>query len=243
MSNTRTALITGASAGLGRALATALAHRGWQLVLDARTAEPLAKVYNHLAPLTSVIAIPGDVSVHAHREQLTRALTAVGRLDLLVNNASTLGPSPLPPLAELDLDELSTIYRTNVIAPLGLIQLGLSLLVASHGLVINVSSDAAIESYPGWGGYGSAKSALDHVSQTLAAENPAVHFYAVDPGDMRTAMHQTAFPGQDISDRPEPESVIPGLLKLIEGRPPSGRYRVADLTPAMEFVGKEGITS
>jgi short-subunit dehydrogenase len=231
------ALITGASAGLGRALATSLARRGWTLVIDARNSDRLNRVADELSALTEVIALPGDVSVRQHREQLHAAVLAAGRLDLLVNNASTLGPSPLPGLAELDLAQLSEIYHINVTAPLGLIQLTLPILTESDGIVVNISSDAGVEHYERWGGYGSAKSALDHLTGTLAAEHPALRFYAVDPGDMRTAMHQAAFPGEDISDRPEPEVVVPHLLSLIDARPASGRYRAA------EFATAEGLIS
>ncbi|HEY2041668.1 MAG TPA: SDR family oxidoreductase [Jatrophihabitans sp.] len=223
------ALVTGASAGLGLALAKELARRQWSLVIDARDAKRLYRVADELSQLTEVNAVAGDVSVHQHRVELAAAVEAIGRLDLLVNNASTLGPTPLPPLSQLPLDELSEIMHVNVTGALGLIQLLLGRLRDSGGSIINISSDAAIEHYEGWGGYGAAKSALDHLTGTLAAENPGTPFYAVDPGDMRTAMHQAAFPGEDISDRPLPETVVPGLLALIETRPPSGRYRAADL--------------
>jgi short-subunit dehydrogenase len=222
------ALVTGASAGLGKALATALARRQWTLILDARTDVTLASVTAELSRDTEVVAVTGDVSIAAHRAQLLAVIEQVGRLDLLVNNASTLGPSPMPALTHLDLAELSEIYHVNVIAPLGLIQASLPTLTESDGIVLNISSDAAIEHYVGWGGYGSAKAALDYITGTLAAENPQLHWYAVDPGDMRTAMHQRAFPGEDISDRPLPETVVPALLNLIDTRPASGRYRAAD---------------
>jgi NAD(P)-dependent dehydrogenase (short-subunit alcohol dehydrogenase family) len=231
------ALITGASAGLGRALAIALAERGWTLVIDARNPSRLYRVAAELEKVTVVRAIPGDVAVRHHREELTRAVEDLGSLDVLMNNASTLGPSPLPALADLDLAELSDVIRVDVLAPLGLIQTTLPLLRQSGGLVLNISSDAAVAHYEGWGGYGSAKAALDHLTGTLAAENSDVLWYAVDPGDMRTEMHQAAFPGEDISDRPTPESVVPSLLSLIDSRPPSGRYRAA------EFATTEGISS
>ena len=231
------AVITGASAGLGRALSLALARRGWSLVIDARGADRLRAVAEELSELTEVAAIPGDVVLPDHRGQLARAVADHGRLDLLVNNASTLGPTPLHVLVDLEPADLSEILRIDAIAPLALIQLLLPAVTASDGLIVNISSDAAVSAYQGWGGYGAAKAALDHLTGTLAAENPATRFYAVDPGDMRTAMHQAAFPGEDISDRPEPESVVPSLLRLIDLRPPSGRYRAA------EFVQPRGIAS
>ncbi|HEV7974556.1 SDR family NAD(P)-dependent oxidoreductase [Amycolatopsis sp.] len=218
------ALITGASAGLGLALAKALAGRGWSLVIDARGEEALSRAHAELAKLTDVVAIPGDVADPAHRRELA---AAAGKLDLLVNNASALGPSPLPRLADYPLDEWEHVYRVDVLAPLGLIQATLPALAG--GIVVNVSSDAAVEAYEGWGGYGSAKAALDHVTAILGAEHPDLAVYAFDPGDMRTEMHQRAFPGEDISDRPEPESVVPALLDLIANRPASGRYRAQEL--------------
>jgi NAD(P)-dependent dehydrogenase (short-subunit alcohol dehydrogenase family) len=218
------ALITGASRGFGRALAVALAGRGWSLIVDGRDAASLAQLS---IPDTQVV--PGDVADPRHRAELAAAVERAGRLDLLVNNASTLGPSPLPPLARLAVDDLAEVLRVNTIAPLALVQLALPALVAAGGTVVNVSSDAAVEAYPGWGGYGASKSALDHLTAVLAAENEAVRWYAFDPGDMRTDMHQAAFPGEDISDRPEPETVVPALLRLLADRPASGRYRAADL--------------
>jgi NAD(P)-dependent dehydrogenase (short-subunit alcohol dehydrogenase family) len=226
------ALITGGSAGLGRALAIALAGRGWDLVIDARGAELLAATSAELRALPghgAVLPVAGDIAEAAHRDQLAAAVETLGRLDLLVNNASTLGPTPLPGLAELQIADLDRIYQVNVHAPLALFQLLLPALAESGGMLVNISSDAAVAHYEGWGGYGSAKAALDHLTLTLAAEHPALRCYAVDPGDMRTAMHQAAFPGEDISDRPLPESVVPGLLELIDNRPASGRYRAADL--------------
>jgi NAD(P)-dependent dehydrogenase (short-subunit alcohol dehydrogenase family) len=222
------ALITGGSLGLGRALATELARRGWSLVVDGRRADLLDELVADLAP-GSVTVLPGDVTDPAHRTSLLSAVQRQGRLDLLVNNASNLGPSPLPPLRDYPFDRLSAVFETNVFAPVALIQLHLPVLVASAGAIVNISSDAAVEAYKGWGGYGSAKAALDQASAVLAVEEPALHIYAFDPGDMRTEMHQAAFPGEDISDRPDPESVIPALLALIGARPPSGRYRARDL--------------
>ena len=221
------ALITGASRGLGRAAAHALARRGWSLIVDARRAADLTGAMRGLA---DVVAVPGDVTDPGHRARLAEVASRAGRLDVLVNNASRLGPSPQPPLASYPLDELGRVYDTNVFAPLALIQLLAVPLTAAAGAVVNVSSDAATEAYPGWGGYGSAKAALDQITAVLAAEQPSLRCYAFDPGDMRTDMHQQAFPGEDISDRPEPEAVVPALLRLLDERPPSGRYRASDLT-------------
>jgi NAD(P)-dependent dehydrogenase (short-subunit alcohol dehydrogenase family) len=216
------AIITGASRGLGRALARALAHRGYELILDARGAADLTAVADELRGLTEVSAIPGDITDDWHRGALIAA--AGDRLDLLVNNASSLGPSPQPSLARYPLAELARVYEVNLIAPLALIQGALPLL-GEGGVVINLTSDAAVEPYPGWGGYGSAKAALDQVTSILAAEHPELRVYAVDPGDMRTDMHQRAFPGEDISDRPPAEDSVPGLLELIGGELASGRYQ------------------
>jgi NAD(P)-dependent dehydrogenase (short-subunit alcohol dehydrogenase family) len=221
-----TAVITGASMGLGRATAQALAGRGWSLVVDARRPGRLAGAMRGLAGVTE---LPGDVTDPAHRVQLAAEVHRLGRLDLLVNNASRLGPSPQPELRDYPLDELSRVYAANVFAPLALIQLLAGPLAAAGGTIVNVSSDAATEAYPGWGGYGSAKAALDQLTAILAAEQPALRCYAFDPGDMRTELHQQAFPGEDISDRPEPELAAAALLRLITARPPSGRYRAADL--------------
>jgi NAD(P)-dependent dehydrogenase (short-subunit alcohol dehydrogenase family) len=222
------ALITGASLGLGRALATELARRGWSLVVDGRRAHLLDDLVARL-PAGSVTAIPGDVTDPAHRNALLEAVKLSGRLDLLVNNASDLGPSPLPHLLDYPLDQLAAVYEIDVLAPIALIRLCHPLLVASTGAVINISSDAGVQAYEGWGGYGSAKAALDQASAVLGVEEPALDVYAFDPGDMRTAMHQKAFPGEDISDRPEPESVVPALLALVDDRPPSGRYQACDV--------------
>lgn len=219
------ALITGGSQGFGRALLAALVDRGWTATTDARDA---AALHAAVAGLPGVRAVPGDVADPAHRAALVAA--AGDRLDLLVHNASTLGPSPLPPLAEIPLDALRHVYEIDVVAPLALTQLALPALArAAAPTVVTLSSDAAVEAYPGWGGYGSAKAALDQIAAVLAAERPDLRVYAVDPGDMRTAMHQAAFPNEDISDRPEPETAVPGLLRLLDRRPDSGRYRAADL--------------
>jgi NAD(P)-dependent dehydrogenase (short-subunit alcohol dehydrogenase family) len=223
------AIITGSSRGLGLALARALADRGWALVLDARGATELERAARELGRLTEVLAIPGDVSDDWHRGALLDA--AGDQVDLLVNNASLLGPSPQPPLAHYPLAVLERVYQVNVLAPLALTQLVLPRLL-DGGRIINVTSDAAIEPYAGWGGYGSAKAALEQLTAILAAEHPTLRVYSVDPGDMRTQMHQEAFPGEDISDRPPPEDSVPGLLRLIEGDLPSGRYQARELAPA-----------
>jgi NAD(P)-dependent dehydrogenase (short-subunit alcohol dehydrogenase family) len=227
----KAALITGGSRGLGLALARELATRGWALVIDARGAEALQAAADELTRMTEVAAIAGDVADEAHRAALVGAAREFGRLDLLANNASLLGPSPPPPLAGYPIDVLEDVYRANVVAPLRLFQLALPLLRADGGRVLNVTSDAGVEAYEGWGGYGSSKAALEQLSNILAAEHPELKVYWVDPGDMNTRMHQEAYPGQDISDRPPPEDSVPGLLRLIDGDLPSGRYRAKDLVP------------
>jgi NAD(P)-dependent dehydrogenase (short-subunit alcohol dehydrogenase family) len=223
------ALVTGASRGLGFATARALAVRGWSLVIDARGADALRAAGTELALTTDVTALPGDVADPSHRAALFDAARRHGRLDLVLNNASLLGPSPQPALVDYPLDELVRVYRVNVLAPLALLQLVLPLLLSSDGVVVNVTSDAAVEPYEGWGGYGSAKAALDQLTAILGKEQPTLKVYALDPGDMRTVMQQEAFPGEDISDRPEPESVVPALLRLVDERLPSGRYRASEL--------------
>lgn len=227
-----TALITGASRGLGLALARALAERGWQLIIDARGSAALQAAANELAQHTEVIAIPGDVTDADHRAALAAAAEAAGGLDAVVNNASILGPSPQPTLLEYPLDVLERVYQANVFAPLALLQAVRGTL-RQGARVINITSDAAVEPYAGWGGYGSSKAALEQLTAILAAENPELHIFSVDPGDMNTQMHQEAFPGEDISDRPPPETSVPGLLALLEGDYPSGRYaaRTVKATP------------
>jgi NAD(P)-dependent dehydrogenase (short-subunit alcohol dehydrogenase family) len=220
------AIITGASRGLGLALARELAARSWALVLDARGASELEQVARELGRQTEVVAVAGDIADAWHRRALIAA--AGPDIDLLVNNASLLGPSPQPELADYPLDDLEHVYRVNVLGPLALAQLALPRL-RDGARIINVTSDAAVEPYEGWGGYGSSKAALDQLTAILAAEQPAVFVYAVDPGDMRTRMHQEAFPDEDISDRPPPEESVPGLLALIEGDLPSGRYRAREV--------------
>jgi NAD(P)-dependent dehydrogenase (short-subunit alcohol dehydrogenase family) len=224
-----TALITGASRGLGLALARELAGRSWRLVIDARGAEALEAARLELAKQTEVVAIPGDVADPEHRRALVAA--AGPRIDLLVNNASLLGPSPQPRLADYPLDVLERVYRVNVHAPLALFQAALSALPPG-ACVLNITSDAAVEAYEGWGGYGSSKAALEQLTRVLAAEHPELRIVAVDPGDMNTQMHQEAFPGEDISDRPPPEDSVPGLLAIIYGDAPSGRYQASAVAPA-----------
>lgn len=223
-----TALITGASRGLGLVLARTLAKRGWKLIVDARHAPALEAARLELAQHTQVISIPGDVADPAHIQALAAAAQHVGGLDSVVNNASILGPSPQPPLLDYPLEILEQVYRTNVIAPLALLKAVRDQLKPG-AVVINVTSDAAVEPYAGWGGYGSSKAALEQLSAILAEENPSLRVYWVDPGDMRTQMQQEAYPGEDISDRPLPEESVPGLLNLLEGGLPSGRYQARQL--------------
>jgi NAD(P)-dependent dehydrogenase (short-subunit alcohol dehydrogenase family) len=224
-----TAIITGASRGLGLALAQALAERGWRLVVDARDGAALEACVAPLRRLAEVVAVAGDVADARHRTALVAAAGA--RIDLLVNNASALGPSPLPALGRYPLGELERVLRVNAIAPLALVQLALPRL-AEGARILNLSSDAAVAAYAGWGGYGASKAALDHLSAVLAIEQPALRVYAVDPGDMRTRMHQDAFPGEDISDRPPASASVPGLLALLDGDLPSGRYEARALAGA-----------
>jgi NAD(P)-dependent dehydrogenase (short-subunit alcohol dehydrogenase family) len=227
---TPTALITGASRGLGRALATALNDRGWRLVVDGRDAGRLTTAAAAFPRPELVTAVAGDVTDPTHRAALAAATG--NRLDLLVNNASELGPSPLPRLADLRPDEFQKILAVDTVAPLALVQALLPALRNAAGRVLNISSDAAVEAYEGWGGYGAGKAALDHLTAVLALEHPELRVYAVDPGDMATEMQQAAFPGEDISDRPAPEAVVPGLLALVDGDLPNGRYRASDVVPA-----------
>jgi NAD(P)-dependent dehydrogenase (short-subunit alcohol dehydrogenase family) len=224
------ALVTGASRGFGLALARELVARDWRVVVDGRDEETLRRAAAALGP--NVIAVPGDVADPAHRRRLVDAVDGLGRLDLLVNNASALGPSPLPGLARYPLEDLEGVYHVNVLAPLALIQALLPNLRAASGAIVNVTSDAAVEPYEGWGGYGSSKAALDQISAVLGAEEKDVRVYAFDPGDMNTAMHQAAFPGEDISDRASPESVVPALVRLLDQAPSSGRYRASDVAMA-----------
>ena len=225
------AVITGASRGLGLALASSLAARRWDLVVDARGGDALAEATAGFMGDGRVVAIAGDVADPGHRAALVDAARTLGGLDALVNNASSLGPSPLPRLAELPLDALDAVLRVNVAAPLALIQSALPLLGAG-GRIVNVTSDAGVEGYEGWGAYGASKAALEQMSRVLAAEHPELRVYWVDPGDMNTQMHQDAYPGEDISDRPAPETSVPGLLALLEGTLPSGRYVARQLVAA-----------
>jgi NAD(P)-dependent dehydrogenase (short-subunit alcohol dehydrogenase family) len=235
------AIVTGGSRGLGEALAVGLVRSGWSVVIDGRARQTLdaaaGRVGAAAAPGSRVVAVVGDVREEAHRHDLSGAAFDLGGLDLVVNNAGTLGATPLPALADYPLHELREVFEVNVIAPLGLVQDALPLLLdAPDPRLLNVTSDAAVEAYEGWGGYGAGKAALEQLAAVLAVEIPKLRVWSVDPGDLRTAMHQAAFPGEDISDRPEPESVVPVLLDLIAGDRPSGRYRASELmtsrTPA-----------
>jgi NAD(P)-dependent dehydrogenase (short-subunit alcohol dehydrogenase family) len=238
----RTALITGGSQGLGLALSRQLATDGWNLVVDARDAGALERARREIdaAGPGTVIALAGDIADPVHVAALVNAAAGQGGFELLVNNAGTLGPSPLPHVAWLRAGDLERILRTNVVAPLRLVQAALPHLRAARGAIVNMTSDAAVEGYEGWGGYGASKAALEQLSRVLAAEETDVRVVWVDPGDMRTQMHQDAFPGEDISDRPTPESRVPGLLRLIDERRPSGRYRVEDLLEPPEALVEAG---
>jgi NAD(P)-dependent dehydrogenase (short-subunit alcohol dehydrogenase family) len=232
MTDTKNAVITGASRGLGLALARGLAAEGWSLVIDARDAGALRYAALCLPTGTTVTALPGDVTDPEHREALRSAADDLGGPDLLINNAGTLGASPLPAIADYPVAELRAAFEVNVLAPVALTQLLLPGLRRRGGAVLNVTSDAAVEAYAGWGGYGAAKAALEQASNVLAAEESVVRVWWVDPGDLRTRMHQEAFPGEDISDRPLPDAVIPAFARLITERLPSGRYRAAELMPS-----------
>jgi NAD(P)-dependent dehydrogenase (short-subunit alcohol dehydrogenase family) len=227
------AIVTGASRGLGRALTQGLAGAGWRVVVDARDSSALAAA---VAGIGSVVAVPGDVTDPGHRAELVAAARELGGPDLLVNNAGILGPSPQPALATYPLDVLRRVFEVNVVAPIALAQAALPALRAAGGALVNVTSDAAVEAYPGWGGYGSAKAAVEQASRVLAAEEPAVRVWWVDPGDLRTDMHAEAFPGEDISDRPDPAEVVPAFLRLLALRPPSGRVRLAGLADLTDLA-------
>lgn len=227
----RTALITGASRGLGLALARGLAARGWNLILTARDADRLRDVRDELATRTHVAAIAGDVNAASHRQALAVLAAGHAGLDAVINNAGTLGPSPQPELLDYPLEVLSAVFETNVVAPLGVLQAVRDELKPG-ARVINITSDAGVNAYRGWGGYGASKAALEQLSAVLAAENPSLRVYWVDPGDLRTDMHQAAFPGEDISDRPLPEVRVPAFITLLEGDLPGGRYVAATLGPA-----------
>jgi NAD(P)-dependent dehydrogenase (short-subunit alcohol dehydrogenase family) len=242
----RTAIVTGASRGLGRALAAALAAAGYALVIDARNGTDLEAARTALCdqqPGAAVTAVPGDVCDPAHRAALVRAAGRTGGADLLINNAGTLGASPLPALADYPLDELRAAFESNVVAPVALIQALLPSLRQRGGAVLSITSDAATGAYAGWGGYGAAKAALEQASNVLAAEETTVRVWWVDPGDLRTRMHQQAFPGVDISDRPLPGEVVPGFLRLITERLPSGRYRAPDLLPGGPASGPPSVAA
>ena len=230
-----TALITGASRGLGLTLACQLAQRGWRLIIDARKAEALRQAHNELLQETQVMAIPGDITDDAHRQALAQAAHQAGGLNVVINNAGILGPSPQPNLLDYPLETLAQVYLTNTIAPLGVIQ-AVRPALKPEAQIINITSDAGLEAYPGWGGYGSSKAALEQLSAILAAENPTWRVYWVDPGDMRTQMHQVAFPGEDISDRPLPDESAAGLVALIEGNYASGRYAAREVAAAAEPI-------
>jgi NAD(P)-dependent dehydrogenase (short-subunit alcohol dehydrogenase family) len=235
------AIVTGASKGLGRALAEGLAESGWSLVVDARTEDGIRRTEGELGsrlrPGAAVVAVAGDITSPTHRTALIDAAEALGGLDLIVNNASSLGETPLPLLQVYSLDALREVFETNVIAPLALVQQSFALLRRSPDpRVLNITSDASIEHYERWGGYGLSKAALDHASLTLGAENSDVRSWAVDPGDLRTDMHQQAFPGDDITDRPPPESVVPNLIELINGDLPSGRYKASEIVLSVGAV-------
>ncbi|HSI26293.1 MAG TPA: SDR family oxidoreductase [Aeromicrobium sp.] len=229
--NRKIALVTGGSAGLGRALVAALADAGWTVITDGRRAARLAELPS------GVIAIAGDITDADHRTAMVAEVTRHGRLDLLVHNAGSLGPTPLPRLEAITADDLQALWRPNVGAPLIFTGQLLPYLAAAGGVLLTISSDAAVEHYPGWGLYGASKAALDHIALQYAAENPRITAYAVDPGDMRTDMHQAAFPGEDISDRPEPASVVPAILQLIDSGTSSGRYRAADVPVPLSMSG------
>jgi NAD(P)-dependent dehydrogenase (short-subunit alcohol dehydrogenase family) len=224
------AVVTGASRGLGLALARALADRGWQLVIDGRDGSALQAAADELSVATTVAAVAGDVADAGHRQRLIDEASALGGVDLVVNNASLLGPSSQPQLADYPVSMLRRVFDVNAVAPLALIQLALPLVTGRGGRIINVTSDAAVEVYPGWGGYGSSKAALEQLTRVLMREHPDLRIYLADPGDLRTQMHQEAFPGEDISDRPLPEVAVPGLLALAEEDLPSGRYRLQEFS-------------
>ena len=227
----RIALVTGASRGLGLALAAKLAASGWHVVVDARDGDRLTAAVAALPHPEAVTAIAGDVADDDHRAALAAAVQAAGGLDLLVNNASVLGPSPLTPLAQHPLPELLEVFEVNALAPVALLQLVLPALRGRGGRVIHMSSDAAVEPYAGWGAYGAAKAALNQATAVFAVENPDLRIYAFDPGEMNTELHQLAEPGEDLSGLPSPASVVPALLRLVCDELPSGRYQVAQLAP------------
>lgn len=230
-----TAVITGASRGFGYELAAALARIGWSLVVDAREGTPLKTAAAELDLLGPgrVVFVVGDVTDRIHASHLVDSAVGLGDFELLVNNASILGPSPQPNLGEYPIDTLEEVFQVNFLAPISLTQLALPHLRRTRGKVVNITSDAALEPYEGWGGYGSSKAALEQASNILAAEEPDITVYRFDPGDMRTRMHQEAFPGEDISDRPLPDTRVPALIDLLERDLPSGRYTAESLLSEM----------
>jgi NAD(P)-dependent dehydrogenase (short-subunit alcohol dehydrogenase family) len=243
--NMEVAIVTGASKGLGRALAEGLAEGGWSLVIDARTEAALESTGRALGarlwPGARVLAVPGDITSPSHRSELVKAAGQLGRLDLIVNNASSLGETPLPKLRDYDLESLRDVFEVNVVAPLALLQQALGLLEQSPDpRLLNITSDASLEHYEGWGGYGLTKAALDHASITFGVESPGIRSWSVDPGDLRTDMHQQAFPGEDISDRPLPESVIPNLMAVINSQLPSGRYKASETATTSDIAVSAG---
>lgn len=231
MDSERSALITGGSRGLGFALARALLERDWNVMITGRDGTRLSAAMQELGHNRKLKTISGDVAAPAHRQKVGEAVRQIGSLNVIVNNASVLGPTPLPPLLEYPVDRLEEVYRVNTIAPLALLQTVRPWL-AGDARILNITSDAGVEAYEGWGGYGSSKAGLEQLSAVLAVENPDLRVYWVDPGDMRTAMQQEAFPGEDISDRPLPEESVPGLLTLMTGTLPSGRYQARELNGA-----------
>ncbi len=248
IASAKVALVTGGSAGLGRALVDGLTASGWQVVTDGRDADRLATL-EELTHADLITPVVGDITDADHRDALLAAVDGLtapdesGRLDLLVQNAGILGPASGDSrhrlLADVTPEDLQHVWRHNVGAPLVLTGLLLPRLVASRGILLSISSDAAVEHYAGWGLYSASKAALDHLALTFGEENPEIAAYAVDPGDMRTRMHQEWFPGEDISDRPLPETVVPHLLALVERRPPNGRLRAADVpVPAAAAEGR-----
>jgi NAD(P)-dependent dehydrogenase (short-subunit alcohol dehydrogenase family) len=223
------AVVTGASRGLGLAITRALVAEGWSVVVDSRDGDDLMAAISGLSGPGQAVAIPGDVADPDHRQRLVQAAAEIGPVRLIVNNASYLGPSPQPVLADYPLDTLRRVYEVNTVAPLAMIQILIPHMAESGGVIINVTSDAGVEGYAGWGGYGSSKAALEQLSRVLAAEQPHLRVYWVDPGDMNTRMQQEAFPGEDVSDRPPPEESVPGMLKLATGELPSGRYQARSI--------------
>jgi len=224
----RVALISGSSQGLGLHIAQLYAQRGIDLILTARHAAPLEAARRELSHNTRVIALAGDVADAAHLTRLvSTGFDAFGRIDILINNASELGPSPMPELSQLDPGSFSRILDVNLVAPLRLIQLVVPTMRArGEGLIVNVTSDAGVEAYPTWGGYGASKAGLEHLSRVLAREleGTGIRVYVVDPGDMDTAMHRAAEPGVDLSHLPTPDRVAPAFVQLLDETAPFGRF-------------------